>query len=168
MGLPGPEVERRVQQALVTVDMWEQRERAPQHLSFGERKRVAVAGVLAMGPQVLVVDEPMNYLDPEARAALWGILSALREQGKAVVIATHDVDLACEWADRVVLLKNGRVLSTGRPELLVDPDLVTEARLRFPLVAQLFLRLPDLGLEPPPWNIQEALRAIRWIQAGLL
>jgi cobalt/nickel transport system ATP-binding protein len=74
------------------------------------KERVAIAGVLAMSPEVIVLDEPFAYLDPQGKKGLIQILQQLSAEGKTVIIATHDVDLAAEWADRIVIIQGGKVL----------------------------------------------------------
>ncbi|MFZ5640667.1 MAG: energy-coupling factor ABC transporter ATP-binding protein [Bacillota bacterium] len=84
------------------------REKSPHHLSFGQKKRVAIAGVLAMDPEVMILDEPTAYLDPQGQDLLFDILQEFHRRGKTLLVATHDMDLAAEWADHVI--------SQGRPD----------------------------------------------------
>ncbi|MFZ5967227.1 MAG: ATP-binding cassette domain-containing protein [Bacillota bacterium] len=141
MGLTSSEVEERVEKALKKVDMWEMRDKAPYHLSYGEKKRAAIAGVIAMDCKMLVLDEPVAYLDPSGQQALFEILNGLHEQGISIIMATHDVDLACEWADQIVILKDGYVLTEGSPKLLGNPKFVKEAKLRLPKMVELFQKI---------------------------
>lgn len=108
--LSADEVETRTAAALVEVDMEELRERAPHHLSAGQKRRVALAGVLAMQPEVILLDEPATFLDPPARAGLIRILSRLPQ---AQVLVTHDVALASALADRAVFFDQGRIAADG-------------------------------------------------------
>lgn len=167
MGLSLPEVRNRVEKALCAVQMENFRDKAPYHLSYGQKKRVAIAGVLAMEPEIIILDEPMGYLDPRGKETLLSILNELNKENITVVIATHDVDLAAEWADRVVILKSGRVLAEGSVGLLTDDDMIKEADLRLPVVAQIFRRLPELRLSRLPVKVDEAVGVIRRFLPGL-
>lgn len=100
---------------------------APHRLSHGQKKRVCIASVLAMDPAVLALDEPTAGLDPRAEAALLADLSKLCSQGRTVLLSTHDVDLAWEWASRVVVLEEGRVVADG-PAVEVLRDVVSLER----------------------------------------
>ncbi len=159
-GLPRGEVERRVEEALVAVGMWPYRHKAPHHLSYGQKKRVAIAGVLALDPEVVVLDEPTAFLDPAGQRALLEVLAQLHAAGKTLIIATHDVDLAAEWASSVIILKEGRVLAAGDRSLLADPDLVAAAELRLPLVTQVFRSVPGVELPRLPCTVEEGARAL--------
>ncbi len=164
MNLSPEEVRTRVEQALRAVQMEDHKNKAPYHLSYGQKKRVAIAGVLAMEPEIIVLDEPMGYLDPRGKDNLLAILNELHRREITIVIATHDVDLAAEWADRVIIIKNGRTLAEGDTSLLTDEELVRTADLRFPVVVEIFRRLPELNLAPLPKTIAEAVDAIKTLQ----
>lgn len=166
MGLGAEEVDRRVEAALEAVNMGAYRDRPPYHLSYGQKKRVAIAGVLAMQPRVIVLDEPMAYLDPRGKETLVEILNRLYESGATIIIATHDVDFAAEWADRVIIIKEGRTLCQGDTSLLADGEVIREAHLRFPVVTQIFLRLNHTGPDKMPLTVGDAVTAIRKIISG--
>lgn len=161
MGLPPGEVARRVQEALAAVQMEEYRHKAPYHLSYGQKKRVAIAGVLAMRPDIIVLDEPTAYLDPQGKGNLLAIFDRLHREGTTLLVATHDVDLAAAWADQVIIMKDGRTLAQGDTSLLVREDLIREANLCFPLVTQIFRSLPDLGLPVLPYTVEQAASVLR-------
>lgn len=124
-GLHETEVEERVRQALATFSAEHLAGREPHALSGGERRRVAIAGVLAMRPEVLVADEPTAGLDPATRAGLLEVLRGLRDGGGSVVLVSHDLDEVAEAADRVCLLEDGRVKALGSPEEVFysEPDM---------------------------------------------
>lgn len=164
LGLSRPEVEQRAEAALAAVGLLHVRSRSPQRLSFGQKKRVAIAGVLAMRPAVLALDEPMAYLDPEAQDGLERILADLHQQGTTLLVATHDVDWAADWADEVVLLVGGRVIAQGPPELLTDPNLVRQAHLRLPRVTRLFQGILPAG--DVPYSMAQAVAAIKRMKPG--
>lgn len=159
MGCDSHAVAHRVQDALTAVGMWELREKAPHHLSFGQKKRVAIAGVMAMDPDVMILDEPTAYLDPQGQDMLFEILQEFHRQGKTLLVATHDMDLAAEWADHVIIIKDGLTLAEGGPELLTDPGLMAGANLRLPVVARIFHRLGTGAVVPR--TVDEAVAAIK-------
>jgi cobalt/nickel transport system ATP-binding protein len=117
MGLPAAEVRQRVERCLGLVGMQHAASRAPYHLSAGEKRRVALAGVLAMDPEIIALDEPATFLDPPARAQLVAILSSLPQ---AKLIVTHDIDLARTLASRAVFFEKGRIAASGDVESIVE------------------------------------------------
>jgi len=139
LGLGENEVRRRVLESLDLVNASRLRERAVHRLSFGEQKRVCMAGVLAMRPAVLILDEPTAGLDPAGETAMMCLLNKLnREQGITVVLATHSVDLLPLFAERIYVLHRGRVLGEGPVEqIFSDMGLIDAACLRLPYVAEL-------------------------------
>ncbi len=129
-GLRGAELERRVADALARVGMADHAERPPHHLSFGQRRRVAVATVLAMEPEILVLDEPSANLDPAARRELADILRSL---DLTVLMVTHDLPYALELCPRSVILSEGVIAADGpTAELLADAELLARHRLELP------------------------------------
>ncbi|MFE1781804.1 energy-coupling factor ABC transporter ATP-binding protein [Streptomyces sp. NPDC059506] len=129
-GLRGPELEARVRRALEQVGMEEFADRPPHHLSFGQRRRVAVATVLAMEPQILVLDEPSSNLDPASRRELADILRSL---DVTVLMVTHDLPYALELCPRSVVLSGGVIAADGPTrDLLCDEELMRRHRLELP------------------------------------
>ncbi|WP_027366144.1 ATP-binding cassette domain-containing protein [Desulfotruncus alcoholivorax] len=160
MGLSSAEVTSRVSKALHAVGMYEYKDKPPYHLSYGQKKRVAIAGILAMEPGVIVLDEPMAYLDPSGKEQVVNILDELHQRGITIIIATHDVDLAAEWADHIIIVKDGRVLADGGSELLIQKKIVEEASLTYPLVSRIFLNIPELAITVPR-TVNQAVKVIR-------
>ena len=115
LGLNEEEVRQRVRETLGLLGAEHLAARSPFALSGGEKRRVAIAGVLAMGPEVLVLDEPTAGLDPDARSALIGLVGRLKDSGMTVVFVSHDLDEVAEVADRVCVLDGGEVRSVGAP-----------------------------------------------------
>ncbi|WP_338779843.1 ABC transporter ATP-binding protein [Streptomyces sp. DG1A-41] len=129
-GLKGPELEKRVDRALERVGMAEFKDRPPHHLSFGQRRRVAVATVLAMEPEILVLDEPSSNLDPASRRELADILRSL---DVTVLMVTHDLPYALELCPRSLILSEGVIAADGPTgELLSDEQLMRAHRLELP------------------------------------
>ena len=124
--------------------------RPPHHLSGGEKKRVAIAGVLAMDPDVLVFDEPTSGLDPSGSEDLMELLDELNHEGKTVIISTHNVELAYPWADRAILLLDGRILYEDVPDVAFgNSDHVRKAHLSIPTLLELSQELGRRGLAQP-------------------
>jgi cobalt/nickel transport system ATP-binding protein len=130
MGLDPEQARHRVSEALATVRMEHVAERAPYHLSMGERRRVAIATVLAMRPKLLVLDEPSANLDPRARRELMDVLSGI---DRTMLVTTHDLPMAAEMCERAVILAAGRVVADGScHEILGDTDLLAANDLELP------------------------------------
>jgi cobalt/nickel transport system ATP-binding protein len=130
LGLTGDLLERRVQSALEQVGMADYADRPPHHLSFGQRRRVAVATVLAMEPEILVLDEPSSNLDPASRRELADILRSL---DVTVLMVTHDLPYALELCPRSVVLSDGHVVADGPTyDVLTDDALMGAHRLELP------------------------------------
>ena len=133
-GLPASDMAQRVEQALTTVGAWHLRERPPYRLSGGEKRAVAIAGVLAMRPSILVMDEPSSGLDPAARRRLIRLLTGF-EQTK--VIATHDLDLVLDLCSRVLVMNQGVIEADGSPtDIFADAALLAHCQLELPLSYQ--------------------------------
>ncbi|MEV1076776.1 ATP-binding cassette domain-containing protein [Streptomyces sp. NPDC050211] len=132
LGLPYPDVRARVDEALAALDIAALADRPTHLLSYGQRKRTAIAGAVAMRPRVLILDEPTAGLDPAGQERLLATLGALRAGGTTVVMATHDVDLALRWADDTALLTPSGVRTGPAAEMLARTDLLQQAGLRLP------------------------------------
>jgi cobalt/nickel transport system ATP-binding protein len=145
LDLPEPEVQRRVSDCLAAVEAGHLAGRAIHHLSFGERKRVCLAGVLAMEPRTLILDEPTAGLDPQGEAAMLRLLHRLnRDGGRTILLATHAVDLLPLFASRIVVLNRGRVIMQGSPaEIFAEPEILARAGLRLPWVSHLLHELQN-------------------------
>ena len=136
LGLAEHEVRERVAEALAVLSIEDLAERPIHELSYGQRKRVTIAGALAMQPCVMLLDEPTAGLDPQGVDEMVGALESLLRAHTTVVISTHDVEFALGWADSVAVLVDGRVRHGAPNALLSDAGLVAAARLRQPLVLQ--------------------------------
>ncbi|WP_425246224.1 energy-coupling factor ABC transporter ATP-binding protein [Streptomyces sp. NEAU-NA10] len=132
LGLPDAEVRARVEEALAALDITALADRPTHLLSYGQRKRTAIAGAVAMRPRVLILDEPTAGLDPDGQERLLATLDALRASGTTVVMATHDVDLALRWADDAALLTPSGAHTGPAATALARTDLLHQAGLRLP------------------------------------
>ena len=145
LGLPQDEVRRRVEDAMQRTGVYELRQRPTHALSYGQKKRVAIAGVLVMQPDVIVLDEPTAGLDPKGVSDIMKLLCDMRDQmGITIIAATHDIDIVPLYCDYAYLLKEGRLLMDGTPdEIFARPDILRENNLRLPRIAHLMEILSD-------------------------
>lgn len=150
MGVEPNEIRRRVDEALKQVDMYEYRERAPHQLSGGQKQRIAIAGILAMRPDCIVLDEPTAMLDPKGRSEVMKTIRQLnRDYGTTVVLITHYMDEAAA-SDRVVVVDNGVVLRDGTPkEVFSQVELLKSVGLDVPQVTELIYELRKEGVDLP-------------------
>ncbi|MCZ7356047.1 MAG: ATP-binding cassette domain-containing protein [Candidatus Methanoperedens sp.] len=143
---PG-EVKNRVSWVLHRFDIEDLAKKNPANLSAGQKKRVAIAGVVAMEPDILVLDEPTSGLDMHGVMDTMELLDELNNEGKTIIISTHDSDLAASWSDRVYVLNRGKVFRSGAPRhIFADERLVAEAGLRHPVIVQTFREFRARGI----------------------
>jgi len=146
LGYSEPEVKGAVTTALRHVGLEGFERRPPHQLSGGEKKRVAIAGVLAMDPDVLVLDEPTSGLDPSGSEDIMELLDELNHEGKTIIISTHNVELAYPWADRAMLMLEGKILEEDIPEVAFgNPEYVRRAHLSLPTLLELHTELQKRG-----------------------
>ena len=150
LGVPSDEIQRRVDAALKTVGMYEYRAHAPQLLSGGQKQRVAIAGVLAMKPKCIVLDEPTAMLDPQGRREVIETVERLnREEGMTVVLITHHMDEATH-AGRVVAMNDGKIVADGTPaEVFSQVELLRSVGLSVPETTELLYALRADGFDLP-------------------
>ena len=150
LGVPSDEIRRRVDAALKTVGMYEYRAHAPQLLSGGQKQRVAIAGVLAMKPKCIVLDEPTAMLDPQGRREVIETVERLnREEGMTVVLITHHMDEATH-AGRVVAMSDGKIVADGTPaEVFSQVELLRSVGLSVPETTELLYALRADGFDLP-------------------
>ena len=163
LGVEPEEIRKRVESALKAVGMYEYREHAPFKLSGGQKQRVAIAGILAIQPECIVLDEPTAMLDPSGRREVMSTLLKLnREKKMTVVLITHYMDEAV-LADRVIVMDGGRVLTEGTPEeVFSQVELLKKHRLDVPQSAELMYRLRGAGVEVSsiPLNVADCISAL--------
>ena len=145
LGLPEDEVRRRVESALELTGISDLRGKPTHALSYGQKKRAAIAGVAAMQPRVMILDEPTAGLDPQGVSDIMKLLKKLRsELGMTIILATHDMDIVPLYCDRVFLLSGGKMLRSGTPEeVFSDPEELRRNHLRLPRIAHLMEVLSD-------------------------
>ncbi len=147
LGLNSEEIQKRVLQVLRRFDIENLAEKNPANLSGGQKKRVAIAGVVAMEPDVLVLDEPTTGMDTYGITDTMEILDELNDEGKTIIISSHDSDLASSWADRIYVLNKGKVFKSGVPKhIFADEKLVAEAGLKQPVIVQTFREFQARGI----------------------
>jgi cobalt/nickel transport system ATP-binding protein len=149
LGLDPETIHHRVHEALRVVGIDHLAGRVPHHLSGGEKKRVAIAGVIAMEPEVLVLDEPNAGLDPRGVADLNRFINSLSAKyGMTVIFSTHDVALVPEIADYIYVMDKGRIVASGTvDEIFVQPEMLQSVRLDVPVLPKLLKTLKDNGVE---------------------
>jgi len=161
-------LKRRVTWALNLLDLTEYRKTSPFMLSGGERKRVALASVLAWNPKMVILDEPTIGQDHRQKEILRQFIVQMNAQGKTVVIVTHDVEFVAECSPRVVLMTQGQIVADGDAKrILTDPDIALRASIVPPQITQIFLGLADLGLPTDVIDVSEAKKILlEYLEGG--
>lgn len=164
LGYSEPEVKEAVTRALHHVGLEGFERRPPHQLSGGEKKRTAIAGVLAMDPDMLVFDEPTSGLDPSGSEDLMELLDELNHAGKTIIISTHDVELVYPWADRAILMLGGKILQEDIPEVAFgNPESVRKAHLSLPVLLDLHMELQKRGFllyEKKPRSVLDMMHCL--------
>jgi cobalt/nickel transport system ATP-binding protein len=140
LGLPRDEIQERVKWALDATEITDLENKSPQNLSTGQKKRAAIAGVLAMKPEIIVLDEPMANLDPRTASKILKLLLQLnRELGLTLIVATHDVDLVPLFAEEICILHKGQIIMQDKPEEVFSrAEVLRSIDLRLPRITHLF------------------------------
>jgi cobalt/nickel transport system ATP-binding protein len=156
-GVGKDEIENRVNKYLRLLNIEHLAERNPAELSYGQKKYVAIAGILAMETDVFILDEPMAFLDPKGREQMQHILQLLEMEGKSLIITTHDMQFVAEWADEIIVIHEGQCLGKFSPrELFFNDEIIKKARLSFPIVFQLMKHIWGGDPEEIPIKVEEA------------
>lgn len=147
LGYPVEEVKKQVVSSLEEVNMLEFQEKSVHFLSYGQKKRVSIADILAMKPKVMILDEPTSSLDPRHTRQLKELFEDLHRKGITVIISTHDVNLAYEWADEILVMKDGKVVEFGaNEEIFVKKELLFDCYLEQPYLVSLYEELKKKGV----------------------
>lgn len=156
-----PVIKKQVDWALNLLDISKYRKTSPFMLSGGERKRVALASILAWDPRVIILDEPTIGQDQQQKEKLQQFILQLNAQKKTVVVVTHDVEFVAECNPRVILMSQGKILAEGMAEkLLTNQKLVAQASIVPPQITQIFLELADLSLPTDVMDVHEAAKIL--------
>ncbi len=154
-------IEQRIVWAVNLLGLSQYRKTSPFMLSGGERKRVALASVLAWDPQILVLDEPTIGQDHQQKENLRQFIMQLQTQGKTIVVVTHDVEFVAECNPRVILMRGGEIVADGQGnEILTNPALLEESSIVLPQIAQVFTHLNIAGLPKNVIDLYEAKRIL--------
>lgn len=163
LGIPNPELRERVEAALAQVGLTGFEKRETNALSGGQKQRVAIAGILAMEPQILIFDEASAMLDPRGRRGLMRVCKELHAQGMTIVMITHYMEEAAE-ADRVLVLREGKIVLDGTPEEVLTQDAeLRKLNLDIPFATQLSRLLQDKGIDIPTFVDREPLKEVLWL-----
>lgn len=150
LGIPSEEIQRRTEEAMALMRLTEVRDKAPHMLSGGQKQRVAIAGILAMRSDYVVMDEPTSVLDPLGRLEVMESIRVLRREGITVILITHFMHETIE-ADQVIVMDGGRMVMSGSPrEVFAQVDKLRSLSLDVPLVTQVAAKLAGMGLDVPP------------------
>lgn len=163
LGIPPEEIRQRVDSALAAVDMADFKKSTPHHLSGGQKQRIAIAGMIAMEPECLVLDEPTAMLDPKGRAEIISTLLRLnKEKGMTVVLITHYMEEA-ESADRVIVMNDGEIIADDKPKVIFsDVKRIKDVGLDVPQTAELLYKLKSegFGVDTHALSVKEAAEQI--------
>ena len=147
LGVPEREVRTRVEEVMEELNITPFREKPTHFLSGGQKKRVSIADILVMDPEIIILDEPAAALDPRHARMIDRIIDELGERRITVILSTHDVNKALIWADRVVLLDNGRIIGDGTPEeIFKNEEAIARTNLEKPTVLKIFEALCEAGV----------------------
>ena len=147
LGLSYDEVEKRVEDALKMVGMENYEDKTPHHLSGGQQKRIAIAGIIAMKPELMILDEPTAGLDPDGVEKVLNIMNQLNEDGMTLIISSHDIDMISKYADKIFVLYNGEIIESGnKNKIFSEMELLKKANLRTPITTEILYNLKESGL----------------------
>ena len=147
LGLSYGEVEKRVEDALKMVGMENYEDKTPHHLSGGQQKRIAIAGIIAMKPEIMILDEPTAGLDPDGVEKVLNIMNQLNKEGMTLIISSHDIDMISKYADKIFILYNGEIIESGnKNKIFSDMGLLKKAHLRTPITTEILYNLKESGL----------------------
>lgn len=155
-------VQKRVDDMLGKMNLWHLRDKPTHFLSGGEKKRVSIADVLVMEPEVMILDEPTAALDPRHARQIDGIIAELSQKGITLLISTHDVERALAWANTVVVFDEGQISAVGSPrDIFTRHDLLEKTHLEQPAVMQFFYHLVETHVLPPGLEVPTTMEELK-------
>lgn len=165
LGLSEETVAERVKQALKDTETTDLEDKPTHLLSYGQKKRASIAGVLAMEPEIIIFDEPTAGLDPRHSQEFMALLEKISLEGKTIILSTHDVDLAYSWSNNMAIMFKGEIIAHGDPgEIFRQPEIVKQADLALPWLIEMHSELVKKGLLPSsaplPKTKEDLLRSI--------
>lgn len=161
LGADEETAKREVEHVLAELEITPFQDRPVHALSGGQKKQVAVADILVMHPEVMILDEPVAALDPKHTRKVQEIVEGLSKKGITVLMATHDIDYAYAWSDEIVLMKNGKVIRQGTPdEVCSDETVLKEAGLELPVVVRVYERLRQKGMISEDTTLPKSVEAL--------
>ncbi|MCL5779574.1 MAG: ATP-binding cassette domain-containing protein [Firmicutes bacterium] len=165
LGLTNEDVENRVIRALKDTDTTCLKDRPTHFLSYGQKKLISIADILAMNPDMIIFDEPTASLDPKYTHRILDLLNDINQRGVSIVMATHDVDKAYEWADTILVMKDGWIIKAGPPEEIFNNEhLIQNTSLEKPLLLKIFKELQLNGYLPQnrtaPRNVNQFIEIL--------
>lgn len=161
LGMKGEELEKAVEKALEMVNLLEYKDKAPFELGRGQRQKLAVASILAMNSPVLVVDEPTTGMDLRASKSIMSVLADRHEEGKTIVVITHDMNIVAEYVPQMVVMAKGKILAKGPTrEIMLKEEILHQAFLRPPQATRMALALKHHGIRPDVLMPQELIKEI--------
>lgn len=165
LGWDEDKVKKYTELALDYVNLLHIKDKPPHHLSGGQKKRAAIAGILVMEPDVLILDEPLSNLDPKGASEVMDMLNELNSYGKTIIISTHDIELAYQWSDYVYLMADGKIVGQGTPDCLFkEKELIKKTHLKTPLIIQIYHELAKRNLVTEgqtPKNLLELVGSLK-------
>ncbi len=167
LGLDYEEVEKRVNEALELVGMKKFKDKTPHHLSGGQQKRVAIAGIIAMRPEIMILDEPTAGLDPQGVDQVLTILNNLNKDGMSIVISSHDIEMVNGFAEKIFVLYEGELLARGyKHEIFSNKELLKKAHLKAPITTEILYKLKEKGfnVDTTKINLDEVIDEIMKIK----
>lgn len=148
LGLDYDEVKKRIAESLEMVGMRGFEDKTPHHLSGGQQKRVAIAGIIAMRPEIMILDEPTAGLDPEGVDKVLAILNKLNDEGISIIISSHDIEMVNQFADKIFVLYSGEIIAHGdKHQIFSDKKLLKKACLKEPVTTEILYKLKENGLD---------------------
>lgn len=139
LGLSPERVQQTVEEVMKRTETESLRDKPPHFLSIGQKKRVSIAGILAMDPELMVLDEPTAGLDPYYSKKIMDLLAEIHHKDRTIIVSTHNVDLAYEWADEVIVLNDGEMITKGSPwEVFQQKDVIKHNHLELPWVVEVY------------------------------